>query len=66
MKVDAEINGIGLKAENIAILIWSVNLQQGREEYPMGKRQPLQQMVKIEQLYEKELIWTTVLHHTQK
>ena len=67
MKMDTEINGIALRAQNTAIFIWSVNLQQGKQEYPMGKRQTLQQMVKIEQLYEKKkLIWTTVLHHTQK
>ena len=56
MKMDTEINGIALRAQNTAIFIWSVNLQQGKQEYPMGKRQTLQQMVKIEQLYEKKKI----------
>ena len=30
---------------SILTLIWPINLQQRRQEYPMGKRQSLQQMV---------------------
>ena len=34
---------------NKPMLIWSINLQQKRHEYTMGKRQSLQQMVLAKQ-----------------
>ena len=33
------------KSRNKPTTMWSVNLPQSRKEYPMGKRQSLQQMV---------------------
>ena len=49
--------------------IWPINLQQRRQEYAMGKRQSLEQMVfgKLDSHMQKnDGNWTTSSQHTQK
>ena len=46
--------------------IWAINLQQRRQEYTVGKRQPpsINGVGKTGSLYAKESNWTTLFSHT--
>jgi len=55
-----------LKKEN-ATIIWSVNLQERRQEYGMGKVQSLQQMVlgKLDSYMKRKILDHFLTHYTK-
>ena len=55
--------------KNKPTYLWSINLQQRRQEHNMGKRESLQQVVlrKLDSyIYSNEIRWSTPSHHAQK
>ena len=54
-------------SRNKPILIWSINLQQRRQDYTMGKRDTsINGAEKTLQLDAKDLNWTIFSQHIQK